>query len=92
MEQYVVPGYFIRLIAVMQDSPLCSLSFRDHPVFHDQVSFWFEESEASVITLIQTSQFIAVRFVNLQKRLSPAIVQTTCQSLKVNQTVTELLH
>ncbi len=84
MEQYVVPGYFIRLIAVMQDSPQCFLSF-DHPVFHDQVSFRFGDSRASLVTLEQTSRFIAVHFINLQNSLSPANVQKNCRSLKVCQ-------
>ena len=83
MEQYVVPGYFIRLIAVMQDSPLCSLSF-DH-VFHDRVSFHFGDPQASFVTLVQTSKFIEVHFISLQDNLSCTNIQKNCQSLMVSQ-------
>ena len=83
MEQYVVPGYLIRLIAVMQDSPLCSLSF-DH-VFHDQVSFYFGDPPASFVTMVQTSKFIEVDFISLRESVSSEDIQKNCQRLKVSQ-------
>lgn len=85
-EGYVVPGYFVRLVAVLQRSPLCCLYFDE--IFHDQVSFHFGESKASLITLVQASTAIEVHIRFLRQYVPLANMKKDCSSLQVLYFVT----